>query len=62
MAFLDDYEARYKLEGTVLVRDMLQHVPGDILQRTGVDGLVQRVSLLIAASNFTYNFVSLVST
>ncbi|KAF9557416.1 hypothetical protein CPC08DRAFT_819874 [Agrocybe pediades] len=42
MTFLDDYQASYKLQGTLLVQDLLRHVPADLLRRTGVDGLLQQ--------------------
>ncbi|KAF8075967.1 hypothetical protein FPV67DRAFT_1469893 [Lyophyllum atratum] len=41
MALLDDYEARYKLQGVEIVSQMLQHVPGQLLKRTGVEGLIR---------------------
>lgn len=46
MTFLDDYEARYKLRGVVIVQEMLRHVPKDLLKRTGVDGLLKQVRLV----------------
>ncbi|KDR80514.1 hypothetical protein GALMADRAFT_240803 [Galerina marginata CBS 339.88] len=50
MTFLDDYEPKYKLRGVTLVQEMLRHVPGDLLKRTGVDGLL-RQSLRTCLSN-----------
>ncbi|KAJ4472023.1 hypothetical protein J3R30DRAFT_3659960 [Lentinula aciculospora] len=40
MTFLDDYQVPYKLEGVRMVEELLQHVPREILKRTGVDGLI----------------------
>ncbi|KAF8909392.1 hypothetical protein CPB84DRAFT_1766025 [Gymnopilus junonius] len=42
MAFLDDFEARYKLHGIAIVQEMLRHVPKDLVKRTGVDGLLKQ--------------------
>ncbi|KAG6833583.1 hypothetical protein H0H87_004210 [Tephrocybe sp. NHM501043] len=44
MSLLDDFEARYKLRGVGIVSVMLREVPGQLLKRTGVDGLI-RLSL-----------------
>ncbi|KAF8159812.1 hypothetical protein B0H34DRAFT_655026 [Crassisporium funariophilum] len=41
MSLLDDYEAKYKLQGVVIVQEMLRHVPKDLLKRTGVDALIR---------------------
>lgn len=46
MTLLDDYEAEYKLRGIVIVGEMLERVPGELLKRTGVDGLLFTVRLL----------------
>ncbi|KAE9388619.1 hypothetical protein BT96DRAFT_428892 [Gymnopus androsaceus JB14] len=40
MTFLDDYQVPYKLIGVQMVNMLLEHVPRDILKRTGVDGLI----------------------
>ncbi|KAJ3857221.1 hypothetical protein EV368DRAFT_77951 [Lentinula lateritia] len=40
MTFLDDYQVPYKLKGVKMVEELLQHVPREILKRTGVDGLI----------------------
>ncbi|KAJ3515523.1 hypothetical protein NLJ89_g1696 [Agrocybe chaxingu] len=50
MALLDDYEARYKLQGVEIVQELLRHVPKGLLRRTGVDGLL-RQSLKNSLSN-----------
>lgn len=46
MTFLDDYQVPYKLIGVQMVNMLLEHVPRDILKRTGVDGLIITVNLL----------------
>ncbi|KAG6906563.1 hypothetical protein DXG01_013191 [Tephrocybe rancida] len=43
MALLDDFEARYKLRGVGVASEMLRDVPGQLLKRTGVDGLIRSV-------------------
>lgn len=43
MTLLDDFEAKYKLQGVFEVQEMLQRVPKDLLKRTGVDGLLRQV-------------------
>jgi hypothetical protein len=48
MTFLDDYQVSYKLKGVRLVTELLEHVPREILKRTGVDGL------LLTASSFSF--------
>ncbi|KAG6813187.1 hypothetical protein H0H92_013307 [Tricholoma furcatifolium] len=53
MALLDDFEACYKLRGVEIVSEMLRHVPGQLLKRTGVDGLIRSVGLEIL--NFAEN-------
>ncbi|OBZ71884.1 hypothetical protein A0H81_08168 [Grifola frondosa] len=40
MTLLDDYETSNKLRGVHLVAELLDRVPGDLLRRTGVDGLL----------------------
>jgi hypothetical protein len=40
MAFLDDYEALYKLKGVEIASIMLERVPSSVLKRTGVDSLL----------------------
>jgi hypothetical protein len=42
MTLLDDYEARYKLQGVLCARAVLEHVPATLLRRTGVDGLLKQ--------------------
>lgn len=44
MTLLDDYEARYKLRGIHLVSQLLEAAPPDLLQRTGIDSLLLKVS------------------
>nr|GAT53888.1 predicted protein [Mycena chlorophos] len=39
MTLLDDYEPQYKLCGLKIAIAMLDHVPGSLLKRTGVDSL-----------------------
>ncbi|KIL67237.1 hypothetical protein M378DRAFT_177394 [Amanita muscaria Koide BX008] len=41
MTMLDDYEAKYKLVGIGIVREMLKTVPGYLLKRTGVESLIR---------------------
>jgi len=43
MTFLDDFEAKYKLQGVITVREVLLRLPKGLLKRTGVDGLIQQV-------------------
>jgi len=45
MTLLDDYETKYKLQGVIVVEEMLRRVPKDLLKRTGVDGLLRQVGL-----------------
>ncbi|KAF8727812.1 hypothetical protein AX14_006966 [Amanita brunnescens Koide BX004] len=40
MTMLDDYEPKYKLSGVKIVQEMLNIVPGSLLRRTGVEGLI----------------------
>jgi Tti2 family len=40
MILLDDYDSGYKLQGVLVVAEMLKRVPADLLKRTGVDKLV----------------------
>ncbi|KAF9485494.1 hypothetical protein BDN70DRAFT_927435 [Pholiota conissans] len=42
MTLLDDYEAKYKLQGLFVVEEMLIHVPGGLLKRTGIAGLLNQ--------------------
>lgn len=44
MTLLDDFDARYKLQGLEVVAEMLKTVPAELLRRTGVDGLLFSVS------------------
>ncbi|KAF8630055.1 hypothetical protein AX15_003138 [Amanita polypyramis BW_CC] len=41
MTMLDDYEPKYKLIGVIIVREMMKTVPGTLLKRTGVEGLIR---------------------
>ncbi|PFH50332.1 hypothetical protein AMATHDRAFT_85853 [Amanita thiersii Skay4041] len=41
MTMLDDYEPKYKLDGVRIVEVMMKTVPGYLLKRTGVDGLIR---------------------
>ncbi|PPQ65475.1 hypothetical protein CVT26_000115 [Gymnopilus dilepis] len=50
MTLLDDFEASHKLEGVLVIQEMLRHVPSDILRRTGVDALFKQ-SLRAAMSH-----------
>jgi Protein of unknown function (DUF2454). len=43
MTLLDDYQAIYKLRGVEIVSEMLKKIPGELLKRTGVDGLLLSV-------------------
>lgn len=43
MTLLDDFEARYKVQGVIIVREMLPRLPKGLIKRTGVDGLIQQV-------------------
>lgn len=47
MTLLDDYEARYKLQGVEIVSEMLRRVPKELLKRTGVDGLMRTVRAML---------------
>ncbi|KAF7433614.1 hypothetical protein PC9H_005575 [Pleurotus ostreatus] len=40
MTLLDDYEAKYKVQGAKIVSEMLRTVPRTVLKRTGIDGLL----------------------
>ena len=44
MTMLDDYEPKYKLSGVMIVQEMMNTVPGSLLRRTGVEGLIRSVS------------------
>ena len=44
MTLLDDYEAKYKLQGVELVSQLLEASPPDVLRRTGIDSLMLHVS------------------
>ena len=44
MTLLDDFEVRFKLQGVLVVQQMLQHVPKDLMKRTGINGLIHSVS------------------
>jgi hypothetical protein len=54
MTLLDDYEARYKLQGVEIVSEMLQRVPKEFLKRTGVDGLIRTVCAMLLSRSLTY--------
>ena len=43
MTMLDDYEPKYKLGGVMIVQEMMNTVPGKLLRRTGVEGLIRSV-------------------
>ena len=47
MTLLDDYEARFKLQGVEIVSEMLRRVPKVLLKRTGVDGLIRTVCVTL---------------
>ncbi|KAG7096579.1 hypothetical protein E1B28_003998 [Marasmius oreades] len=40
MTMIDDYQVPYKLRGVVIVSQLLERVPQDLLKRTGIDGLI----------------------
>lgn len=61
MALLDDYEARYKLQGVQIVSVMLQQVPKELLKRTGVDGLIRSVRESIRVPRRSTNHTPLLS-
>lgn len=50
MTLLDDYETFYKLKGVEVVSELLEHVPPELLRRTGVDGLLVSVRHSAATS------------
>ncbi|KAG6836921.1 hypothetical protein H0H93_001287 [Arthromyces matolae] len=75
MALLDDFETRHKLCGVRIVSEMLREVPGPLLKRTGVDGLIRAslntclaylnendTPLLIAAAVDVYLTLTLLTT
>ncbi|KAJ7578575.1 hypothetical protein C8J56DRAFT_351967 [Mycena floridula] len=41
MTLIDDYQVPYKIHGVEIVQEMLQHVPVELLRRTGIDGLLR---------------------
>ena len=43
MTLLDDYEVKYKLQGVRLASHLLENAPGELLRRTGIDGLLYQV-------------------
>lgn len=43
MTLLDDYEARFRMQGASLVSEMLQTAPGYLLKKTGLDNLIRSV-------------------
>jgi hypothetical protein len=45
MTLLDDYDAGYKLQGVLIVAEMLKNVPPDLLKRTGVNELMYSVRI-----------------
>jgi Tti2 family len=55
MTLLDDYEARYKLQGVEIVSEMLRCVPKNLLKRTGVDNLIRTVRAMLV-SRYTHLF------
>lgn len=50
MTMLDDYEPKYKLSGVKIVQEMLNTVPGSLLRRTGVEGLIHSVRIQMIPS------------
>jgi hypothetical protein len=44
MTVVDDFKAIYRVEGIRIVREILKKVPGNLLKRTGIDGLFLNVS------------------
>ena len=44
MTLLDDFEAKYKLQGVIVVHEVLLRLPKGLLKRTGVDGLIRQVN------------------
>jgi hypothetical protein len=50
MTMLDDYEPKYKLSGVKIVQEMLNTVPGSLLKRTGVEGLIRSVRVQMIPS------------
>ena len=54
MTLLDDFEVKFKLQGVLVVQQMLQHVPKSLLKRTGINGLIHSVC---RAPAFWSNFV-----
>src|ERR1700730_3578080 len=47
MTLLDDYEAKYKLQGVKIVSEMLGRVPPELLRRTGIDRLLLTVGICV---------------
>lgn len=43
MTLLDDFEVRFKLQGVLVVHEMLQHVPKGLMKRTGINELIHSV-------------------
>lgn len=43
MTLLDDFEVRYKLQGVLVIQQMLRHVPKGLMKRTGINGLIHSV-------------------
>jgi hypothetical protein len=45
MTVVDDFKAIYRVEGIRIVGEILKKAPGNLLRRTGIDGLFLTVSL-----------------
>jgi hypothetical protein len=59
MTLLDDFEAGFKLQGVLVVQQMLQHVPKDLMKRTGINGLIHSVCCVYPfRSNFEISVCS----
>jgi hypothetical protein len=43
MTLLDDYQMKYKLRGVQIAAHLLENAPGELLRRTGIDGLLYQV-------------------
>jgi len=66
MTLLDDYEVKNKLRGVRIVREMLRHVPGDLLKRTGLDKLINSVGVIFepggcSLTRYTYSHLEIAS-
>lgn len=45
MTILDDFEARWKLEGVRILDVLIEKAPSDLLKRTGLDQLTSKVCI-----------------